>query len=179
MNIIKLNNNKTPQYEKLKDLVLSPIFPWFNAPSHGENPESSFRYFSHIFLSRPNQGSPLYSESKSQYTPLVNDVLTEIFFMNNMEMNISCLYRANANLLPPVPSSFLKSKRTMEHVDHDFPHNNLLIYLTDAGGKTIVGNESHDPKEDDIIMFPGLMHCIETSHTKDRVVLVVTFGTKK
>ena len=67
----------------------------------------------------------------------------------------------------------------MEHVDHDFPHKNLLIYLTDAGGKTIVGNESHDPKEDDIIMFPGLMHCIETSHTKDRVVLVVTFGTKK
>ena len=93
--------------------------------------------------------------------------------MNNME--ISCLYRANANLLPP-PSSFLKSKRTMEHVDHNFPHKNLLIYLTNAGGRTIVGNEAHDPKEDDIVMFPGFMHCVETSHTKNRVVLVATFG---
>ena len=184
MNIIKLYNNKTFEYEKLKEIIFSHNFPWHTCSAHNsplnslEDSEYDFRYFSHKFLGRPGEGT-LYPETCSTHTPLVDVVLTQIFSLNNID--VSCLYRASANLIPPISdsASFLKSKRTMEHVDHDFPHNNLLIYLTDAGGKTIVGNESYNPKEDDIIIFPGCMHCIETSHTRDRVVLVVTFGTKK
>ena len=47
----------------------------------------------------------------------------------------------------------------------------ILVYP----GEHVIDNESYDPNEDDIIIFPGCMHCIETSHTKNRVVLVATF----
>ena len=180
MNITKLYNNKTLEYEQLKEVIFSSNFSWHTCIHHNSssNSEDYLRHFSHIFVRRPGQ-TTLYPESGSSYTPLLDKVLSQIFSLNNID--VSCLYRSAANLMPPVlnSSSFLESKRTAEHVDHDFPHNNLLIYLTDAGGKTIVGNESHDPREDDIIMFPGCMHYIETSHTKDRVVIVATFGTKK
>ena len=178
MKITKLRNTKTFEYEKLKELIFSSEFAWQICSAHNKdskvlkNSSFDFRYFSHMFLKSPGQGV-LYPESTSPLTSLLNIVLSQIFSLNDID--VSCLYRSNANLLPP----FLKSKRTLNHVDHDFPHHNLLIYLTDAGGKTIVGDESHDPKEDDIIMFPGSGHCIETSHTKDRVVIVSTFGIKK
>tara|TARA_B100000579_G_C22355779_1_gene631565 strand:- start:56 stop:577 length:522 start_codon:yes stop_codon:yes gene_type:complete len=169
MNIVKLHNLRTKDYLDLKDLILSPHFPWYVSNAHNTD---DFKFFSHIFVKRPGEGT-LFPVSQSSHANLVNTVLGQILYLNDID--ISCLYRSNANLVPPS----LEVKRTTEHVDHEFPHNNLLIYLTDSGGKTIVGNESYDPKEDDVIMFGGHSHCIETSHKKNRVVIVATFGTKK
>ena len=41
------------------------------------------------------------------------------------------------------------------HVDHSFPHRNIIMYLTDAGGDTVVNDEVYSPKEDGVIMFEG------------------------
>ena len=170
--IKKLQNPKTCNYIDLKNTIFSHEFPWFIRDAHPEDKKNPLKFFSHNLLERPEPSlGHLYPQSCSNHISLVGDVLYEIFCENNI--NVSCIYRMNLNLLTPI----FPVQRTKEHVDHEFPHNNILIYLTDAGGKTLVANESHDPKEDDIIMFPGCMHCIETSHTKDRVVLVATFGT--
>ena len=56
---------------------------------------------------------------------------------------------------------------------------NLIVYLTNAGGKTFVKNEDtskyeeHDPVEDDIILFTG-EHYMQTPRDKRRVILVAT-----
>ena len=168
MTLKKLHNPKTCNYIDLKNIIFGSNFPWYRGNAQKDTPP----YFSHTFLQRTDCGDQLYPETCSNHTPLVGNVLKEIFYANNIDA--FCLYRMNLNLLPPI----FPVQRTNEHIDHEFPHSNILIYLTNAGGITIVGNEVHDPKEDDIIMFPGCMHCVETSHTKDRVVLVVTFGAK-
>jgi|TARA_B100001996_G_scaffold119834_1_gene90695 hypothetical protein len=170
--IKKLQNPKTCNYIDLKNIIFSLNFPWFIRDAHPWLPDDhkdALKFFSHNFLERPDCGHQLYPESCSDHTSLVGIVLKEIFNENNID--VSCIYRMNVNLLTPI----LPVQRTKEHVDHTFPHNNILIYLTDAGGRTIIDNESYDPNEDDIIIFPGCMHCIETSHTKNRVVLVATF----
>ena len=59
------------------------------------------------------------------------------------------------------------------HEDHDFPHHNLIVYLTDTGGETFVENESHDPKEDDVILFTG-EHYMKRPVKDRRIILVAT-----
>ena len=85
------------------------------------------------------------------------------------------------------PTHSDKPKYTRPHVDHKFPHTNMLIYLTDAGGKTIVEDISkreestfslslaHDPKEDDVVTFGGQYHCHELPKEKPRLVIVTTY----
>ncbi len=63
---------------------------------------------------------------------------------------------------------------TFIHVDHHCPHKNMLVYLTDAGGETIMENDFHDPEEDDAIIFEGY-HTHNVPKTKARIVLVATF----
>ena len=171
MNIVKLHNLRTKDYLDLKDLILSPHFPWYVSNAHNTD---DFKFFSHIFVKRPGEGT-LFPVSQSSHANLVNTVLGQILYLNDID--ISCLYRSNANLVPPS----LEVKRTTEHVDHEFPHNNLLIYLTDSGGKTFVETEQdsgsyeyHDPKEDDVLLFAG-RHYNETPAAKRRVIIVATF----
>ena len=64
--------------------------------------------------------------------------------------------------------------KTSLHTDHDFPHKNMLIYLTDAGGNTFVEDEKFAPEEDDVIIFEGL-HWHQLPKHKRRVVLVMTY----
>jgi len=85
------------------------------------------------------------------------------------------VYRINANAVHPVESNIL----TVPHNDHEFPHKNMLIYLTNTGGDTIVfdeGGKKHHftPVEDDIVVFEGL-HCMVPPKSGRRVVLVATY----
>ena len=82
--------------------------------------------------------------------------------------------RLSVNAVHP----FANVLNSIPHVDHPFDHENALIYLTDAGGCTIVGDESFDPKEDDVITFSSKndqFHYHQTPENHRRVVLVATF----
>ena len=59
------------------------------------------------------------------------------------------------------------------HLDHNFPHYNLLVYLTNSGGETFVENEVYSPKEDDVIIFTG-KHYMKRPSDDRRVVLIAT-----
>ena len=68
------------------------------------------------------------------------------------------------------------------HVDHNFPHKNMLVYLTDPqGGSTIVEDEDTNrkeylAKEDNVLLFDGQSaHCARPPSKDVRIVLVFTF----
>ena len=177
--IVQLKNNKTESYRALKDLINSDQLPWFyeNTSTHDSHEEyDNVPFYSHVFLLRPNWNGlskKAFPEVKSGYIDLVHDVLIQIAELN--DLNLNCFYRINANCVHPSSSD----KLTTPHYDHQFPHVNILLYLNDAGGETVVWAEDgkkmiHNPNEDDIIVFQGL-HCHRPPKEKRRTVLVATF----
>ena len=82
------------------------------------------------------------------------------------------MVRCSLNATHPHPEQ--TSLKTSLHNDHNFPHKNMLVYLTDAGGSTFVEGEEFAPEEDDVIIFQG-EHWHELPKQKRRVVLVMTY----
>ena len=175
----KLQNPKLPNYTNLKEFILGDNFPWFynkhfvykeNKDHYIESDEkfSDISFYTHSFLNRPKHTGEKYPTANSPHVGAVSEVLNSIFAVNDIEVN--CIYRMNANLLHPSKTE----EKTLVHVDHSFPHKNLLIYLTDAGGKTVCGEDVHDPKEDDIIIFEG-KHYNFLPENNRRIVIVATY----
>lgn len=186
MSIIKeLHNPLTPKYQELKNLILSPTFKWENLgliippngsmhPLDSTDPEvKSFNLFVHPFLHRPIQ-SCMYPEKACEHLELVARVATEILYANKIYSAV--YYRMAVNLVLETEG------RSPRHVDHPFPHKNLLIYLNSFdGGETVVyddNNQKHlsTPKEDLPIVFDGhYLHCHNASSSGKRYTLIVTF----
>ncbi len=170
-----LQNPKTKEYQHFKSFILSSEFTWFRFQSTLIDSNHTFdAFFGHTILVAPNvpdsnQYRPRYSKSNSPYIDNCEYVINQIIEFNNLD--VSYILRMNVNLTYPIPGV----KQSPPHVDHPFPHKNMLIYLTDAGGETVVGNESHNPREDDIIIFGGEEHFHYYPQQKNRIVLVVTY----
>jgi len=174
----RLETPDTGDYTGLKELILGPHFGWSHnakATPYMENTRSyqDLSFYSHAFLHGPSPRHGLYSKANSEYLPNVETVIGQIFELNNVKMNV--VYRINANAVHPVEGNVL----TVPHTDHEFPHKNMLIYLTNTGGDTIVfddaGKKHHfTPVEDDIVTFEGL-HCMVPPKQGRRVVIVVTY----
>ena len=174
----RLETPDTGDYTGLKELILGPHFGWSHnakATPYMENSRSyqDLSFYSHAFLHGPSPRHGLYSKANSEYLPNVETVIGQIFELNNVKMNV--VYRINANAVHPVEGNVL----TVPHTDHEFPHKNMLIYLTNTGGDTIVfddaGKKHHfTPVEDDIVTFEGL-HCMVPPKKGRRVVIVVTY----
>lgn len=210
-NIQLLNNPKSIQYRQFKDFILNSGLQWgFHESTvtkdkiipEGKKDLSYFDqgtdsyFFSHPFLLRGNRLVP-YS-----MLPDVNDkvyekenlirflsVCREILEFNGK--NLGSAYRASANLL----LGDGKESWSPIHVDHFFPHYNLLIYLTQStsGGTLRVYNEKYSsknlnpnftdyeeycPNEDDVVLFNGLhYHSSMPSLVsgEKRVCLILTF----
>ena len=105
----------------------------------------------------------------SDHTPSPYQIVLETLRYNDIELN--CIFRMNINLAYPQEGI----QTTPSHVDHNFPHNNLLIYFTNAGGRTIVEDAFHDPQEDDVISFEGKPHYMELPKKDFRIALVTTY----
>ena len=176
----KLQIPDTPEYNDFKKMVLSANFGWsYNSMATGYskyvagNGYSDLAFYSHSFLHGPSPSHGLYSKVNSEHIDLAEILLDQIFSLNNLK--VECVYRINANAVHPVESNIL----TVPHNDHEFPHKNMLVYLTNTGGDTIVfdkGGKKHHftPVEDDIVVFEGL-HCMVPPKSGRRVVLVATY----
>ena len=166
--IEKLDNPITSDYNDLKNFILSIDFSWFRLSNTTLNiQDDGISFFTHTFLERPevNLG---YSKSNSPYIDGCLKVLHQFITFNNIEFNY--FIRASANLV--VSSSTVK--KTIEHCDHQFPHKNILVYLSESDGDTVVNGEVFSPKENCGIIFTG-KHFHYTPTEKDRIVLVGTF----
>jgi hypothetical protein len=110
------------------------------------------------------------------YRDLVNPFLCDLIRANvgRDEGYIRSILRCNFNAVHSDQQGF-----SIPHEDHDstiIPHKNMLVYLTDSGGKTFVGTEYHSPAEDDIVVFnSSKLHYMEMPKSKRRIVMVMTF----
>lgn len=64
------------------------------------------------------------------------------------------------------------------HLDHQFPHKQLLLYLNNSTGDTIIPsiNKSITPKENKAIIFDGIEHKHFFPSNGIRMVCVFTFN---
>jgi len=164
----KLKNPKSDHYQRFKKSILKEEFPWFHNSSNSTSPP----FFSHRFIIRPEEGGwEKFPVSSSDFLKHAQYVVMEIINHNNIEVN--CLLRMNLNLVYPH-----KGRQTTPiHVDHEYPHKNLLIYFTNGGGRIMMPevNESFDPREDDVIGFDSTPHYIELPKRDFRIALVTTY----
>ena len=168
-----LKNPKTDTYKNFKNFMLSGDFPWFRMGStafedHQEGHED-FSFLSHRFLTRP-LNSCLYTKVNSSHVDEMERVFREIAYANDIDPQV--IYRMNANAVYPTENNLPSPL----HVDHDFPHHNMIIYLTDPqGGSTIVEGKEYMANEDDVLIFDGKLHCARPPRKDVRIVLVITF----
>jgi len=188
--ITQLENPKTDQYYKVKEYIFSRNIPWYRIPdTGGVNIDRSVMipkknrchvdtpYLSHAFLLRPDSELHRFPYPASPMLGDIESMLYEIWDYNKID--VKCILRIGANLVEPSD----KDQYSPPHLDHlDIPHNNMIIYFTDAGGETVVHSKLHfnriqefSPKEDDIITFGGLPHYIKIPRKKSRIVMVVTY----
>jgi len=176
--IKKLINPLTDNYKEFKNFVISDDMPWFwwetSTPGLLEVDEyHNFGFYSHAFLVRPNEGGNFFSRPNSQFLNSAQQIFMEIASANSMNVNV--IYRMNANCVMPTQ----EQKFSIPHYDHNFPHKNCLIYLTNTGGnlRLFEGNKiiEHNPYEDDVIVFGG-KHCLKPPKNGRRISIVVTFS---
>ena len=173
----RLTNPRTDLYKNIKRLMLSPEFTWnfYNEccvdmkDTEVTSGHRNFSFFSNVILARPGTNGLKYPVSNFEHLDTIGEMLNQIWDYNNI--NVNCIFRINANLVYPQAGI----QASPIHRDHEFPHKNLLIYLTDAGGKTVCGKDEHNPQEDDIIEFGGFKHYYYLPLEKPRVVLVATY----
>lgn len=179
--ITELNNPNTQEYVELKEYVHGSAIPWFYQPTTGsvhddEGKKRDIPLWGHHVMVRPNHlvGRP-YSTITSDYFESSCKVIEQILDHNNI--SISVIYRINFNLIYDN-----RNKLTPWHKDLEFPHSNMIIYLSEFGdGWTYVRDgdveEKHTPKEDGIIIFDGdLEHCHAVPKPYERrIVMVVNY----
>lgn len=178
--ILRLDNPLTDAYYTLRDLVNGQDFPWYYFDHSVEGMNDEFEncpFYGHTILARPGHGGSLHPTQQSPHLDLANLVLSEVFDYNKIDVNI--VYRINVNcthwssLLPSVP-----------HVDHNFPHKNLIMYLSqfDYGDtclwdeKTMECIDRYLPDRDDIVTFEGLHNIEQPRLGCRRIVLVATYS---
>lgn len=167
-----LKNNLTPEYLKLKQIILSPKFNWnyhfSSTVDIGMYPNNiDMPYYSHNILIRP-ESTDRYITPNSIHTELTVKVLDEIIKFNKILKRYFYL-RINVNCVHPDTGI----QYSIPHTDHCFPHLNILIYLTSSGGSTYIEDECYNPKEDDVILFSG-KHYMQRPTNSRRIVLVAT-----
>jgi hypothetical protein len=173
--ITQLSNTRTSNYLALKNYILNnEDFQWSwlaeTTPDREENGYDNFGFYVHSFLDRPDIINGCYSRIASPLIVDAHNVVIEILIANNISPKV--IYRMSANCVHPTATG----RYSVPHVDHEFPHKNLLIYLTDPqGGETVVEEEKYLGKEDDVIIWEEGMHYHRPPSAGRRVVLITTF----
>ena len=171
-----LQNSKSDNYQSLKKTILSEQFPWFyrgnttpvnrkDVTKHRNIPQ-----YCHSFIGRPETFG--FSKHDSGMYKLALNVVREILTENNINTNSYFILRLATNCTYPSEGIQL----SMPHVDHTFPHLNILTYLNSAGGSTFIEGKEHEPIEDQSILFSG-EHYIQLPKKERRIVLIGTLFT--
>ena len=172
--ITKLINARTEKYLQFKHFILNGDFKWIwlkeTTPYLNEDGYDNFGFYVHPFITRPSKSTGYHSHPSSDHISTARNVILEI--LKNNEITPKVIYRMSANCVHPTATN----RYSIPHVDHEFPHKNLLIYLTDPqGGETVVEGEKYLGKEDDVIMWEEGMHYHRPPSAGRRIVLITTF----
>ena len=163
--ITQLANPHTQTYRRFKSDVMSSAFPWNYFHGDGASPA----HYYHTILARPGFEEALMPTQQSDWLAIANRVLLEIFMANDIK--VKSVLRINVNCTHETDG-----KTTPTHKDHDFDTHNIVVYLnTFECGATNFEGGSHNPQEDDIIIFEGLHSIEQPCNGTRRVVLVATY----
>jgi hypothetical protein len=176
-----LHNPVSNNYLAWKEHILGGSIPWYYYERtigwDGIDPDRHvLPLLSHCILDRPDwDGSGYPGRQRHRTNPLEEQtrvVLQEICHANGFHPE---WYRMAVNF-----TTFSKSEGSPIHRDHEFPHWQLLIYLTDfIGGWTWVeGKRCPTPEADMVLTFDGSqLHHHEPPLGPDdrRLVLAATY----
>jgi len=169
--IEKTASLKPWQIEKINNTVLGNDIPWFysNDSVYGDN----LNYWSHVLLHRKEENKN--TVNNSPLTDFFIDIFNTIAEENNINVNEILRASLNATFYHPVDYGTV-------HLDHEFPHNNFIMYLNDIdnAGTAIFDNDelryTSSSSKFNYIIFPGLKHAqLFPPPGKRRVVFVLTF----
>lgn len=161
------------QQEEINKVVLGNEIPWYFSQHSvfGDN----LSYFSHVLIHRKEQKAN--QEHNSPLTNFFIDILQQILKENSIAYNE--ILRASLN------TTFFNDKPTgTVHLDHDFEHNNFIMYLEDVSDAGTVIYKENDLTKQYItqsnqfnyVIFPGFKHAqLFPLPGKRRTVFVATF----
>mgnify|MGYP003115170448 FL=1 len=119
----------------IKDIILGNSFPWYY---HQASTTKECPVYTHTLIHRYN-----INEEK----PVINSNVFSFFekiilkFCKKHGIKIKTFTRATLNSI-----SFNKKKKVVAHVDHNFKHKVIMIYLNNTDGETIVYDKRFDNK---------------------------------
>lgn len=135
--------------EFIENHVLGPYFPWFwqERQTYGDEddiPENikpyikshNGQFLSHTLLFRTEIESTKYNERPSNEISPHFEFFLELFnrFMMANNLKYKNIFRANLNL-----TWHNGNLHTAPHLDHHWPHNNFVMYLTSCDqGQTVI-----------------------------------------
>jgi hypothetical protein len=142
---------------RLRDILLSPKFPWYYLPETTPfDGKRDFGTLTHIF---DHTG---VSNKKSEYIGTALTLLEK--FSVSTGHKIDTIIRSRSNLVIGYPE--LQDKMSDRHIDYDIPHHVILYYVC-GNANTVFFNEDGsimqevESKTGRFVIFDGsLMHCI-------------------
>ena len=154
-------------------VVLGHNFPLFHKTKILHDSKDYNGFFEHIIL---NPGDDKFN---SQHHPFFESILYS--FAEKHKLKYDTLFRAAVNL---TYNNGIKDRSPI-HVDHSFPHRQLLVYLNDPQdkeAKTFILDKKKKkvlkeitPKQYRGIFFPSLPHYHIMPKFGERMVFVITF----
>lgn len=185
-----LDNPLTEEYLEFKRIIFeTEDFPWFFSSDTTGIKSDKYYFYYHAILMRGNPPSVashgLYNGCKL--------IVEQILNFNDIQLNN--IHRMSLNATHHYPFKY-----NNPHVDHNYLHKNMLVYLNDCSGDTIIFKEKYgidyeknwisannhnfhikekvNPKENKIISFDGAhFHCHSfPKPDQRRVVFVVTYS---
>jgi len=159
-------------------------FPWYwekNAVMKEPGKGDDINFFGHTLIKRFENrrlGEELYQSSACEFfVPIIDR------FFKKHKLKYKEILRASINLLYPQ-----KIKQSEPHVDHNFPHNQIICYLNESDGDTVIlkkkikgGKFKHkeiarvSPEPFKILYFGYLPHYVIHPTSGRRIILVMTF----
>jgi len=158
----KIIDNSLPKedFEEIKNLILSPLFPWNFTPFvtyKKENlPIPASYYFTHHFW------SGFHAEPESQvFTPILN------------LLECKALLRIKSNLYPSTETIVHHDY----HVDYDFPHKGAIFYLNTNNGLTVLEDGTEIKSiENRLLLFDSSKPHRSTTCSDDKCRVNVNFN---
>jgi hypothetical protein len=159
--------------------ILSNNFPWYiqNESTTGDNTP----FFSHVLANRVRDNHDNV-DINSDYFYFFENIVKRFCIKNDIKYNKA--YRASLNLTYHSDKEFHGNP----HIDHEFEHNSVIMYLNKTSGNTVLFDRQGknkliitsevEPEAGKILLFDGLTyHSIRPCGINEtRVICVFTFG---
>jgi len=170
-------NLTSQQRDFIQSYVMGDHFPWFRtAYQVGRNADNyvDSSFFSHQFMKRMDDDTAATGIINSPHFEFFAEIFTNWMQENNQPFNK--IYRAAINCVYP------NTGISIPHVDHPFPHNNWIMYLTtNDHAETLLFNEDLTIKHSipccayTAGCFSNQLHAHRYPSLAQRIVVVFTY----